>query len=505
MITITHLSGFGRGKSKTFNGPSIILGTDPSCDVRFDATWDKEVSPRHAQISILNGECVIDDLGSVTGVWIGGRKITREELRGTVEVTLGQNGQRLQVQVASVPAAAAPAQHAPAPAYAAPQRGPAPSSSSSKAVPIAIGIAALLGFGFFGAKQAGLLDGGDKRPPRRVSQAQPAAGGEEAPPPASTAPAPAQMMDTDTKIYNRAKEYESAVGIVVRKGMGNGTAWAVGPRMFATNAHVAEPVGYALEQGASVYIAINKNPDLRYKVLSVKIHPSYYSIAKRREGIPPPANIDGKPEDISGHDVALMFVDADPPVKFKLADESKLRSLDSGHRIAFLGFPTENLIGDNVDIHHPAATMQSGIITSVSDFWMARVAYKDNKLIRHNMGATGGASGSPLFDADGDVIGVLCAGNITSALSPDFFGRVRNAVSAAQAEIIAEAESALSRPGISEQDRQAIINRANEALRRLPGVPIQIPVADVIRAPSAAMVNFGQRIDMLVELMNSLR
>ena len=43
-ITLTRLSGFDRNKKAPFEKDAITLGTDASCDVRFDPTWDKSVS-----------------------------------------------------------------------------------------------------------------------------------------------------------------------------------------------------------------------------------------------------------------------------------------------------------------------------------------------------------------------------------------------------------------------------------------------------------------------------
>jgi V8-like Glu-specific endopeptidase len=501
MITITHLSGFGRGKSKTFQGPSILLGTDPSCDIRFDATWDKEVSPRHAQISILNGECVIDDLGSATGVWIGGRKITREVLHGTVEVTLGQNGQRLQVQVANLPASA-PVQQAAAPAHTLPQRRPAPASGSSKAVPIAIGIAALLGFGFFGAKQAGLLDSGDNRPPRRASVMQGTEpSGQDADSAAATVPS--RMLDSDERLRLAAKKYEQAVGVVIfsanGKGEPGGTAWAVAEKTFATNSHITEMVSPLLEDGGAVHVVLNKNPNLRYRVLKAISHPEFLTNEKLEAGQLPRLNIDGKPESVGAYDVGLLVVDEDPPVKMPLASEAKLQQLDSGHRVAFLGFPLEGLKSDNIDMHYPVATMQSGIITSMTDSWMAQSTHQKSVLIHHNLPSAGGASGSPVFDADGSVVGLHCAGNYTMGIRFDV-GNMLKAEAAEQIKALrAKALAMLRNPRLSEKEKDEI----KAAFVREASAISAIPAEALTRVTSASLINFAQRVDLLKGLMKS--
>jgi S1-C subfamily serine protease len=105
----------------------------------------------------------------------------------------------------------------------------------------------------------------------------------------------------------------------------------------------------------------------------------------------------------------------------------------------------EGLAGGGVDFRNPVATMQSGIITSVTDYWLSKSDPGNRLLIQHNLGATGGASGSPVFDTNGRVIGILSAGNIIGQVDFD------------------------------------------------TGKPI--------RAPSGVMINFAQRVDVLTDFM----
>jgi S1-C subfamily serine protease len=108
----------------------------------------------------------------------------------------------------------------------------------------------------------------------------------------------------------------------------------------------------------------------------------------------------------------------------------------------------EGLSGGGTDFRNPVATMQSGIVTSLTDWWVGGGSFEKTKLVQHNLGATGGASGSPIFNADGKVVGILSAGNIIGQVQIDGNG-----------------------------DTQ------------------------VIRAPSAAMINFAQRVDLLNDLL----
>jgi S1-C subfamily serine protease len=147
---------------------------------------------------------------------------------------------------------------------------------------------------------------------------------------------------------------------------------------------------------------------------------------------------------VPAYDIGILTVDAPVPNRFKLASEAELRKLDSGYRVAYLGFPMEGLSGGGVDAHNPVANMQSGILTSVTDYWLAKAPFEKSLLLSHNLGAAGGSSGSPIFNAQGEVVGVLSAGNI-----------------------IGQLDMATGKPA---------------------------------RAPSAVMINYAQRIDILKDI-----
>lgn len=87
--------------------------------------------------------------------------------------------------------------------------------------------------------------------------------------------------------------------------------------------------------------------------------------------------------------------------------------------------------------------MQSGIVTAVTDYWLAPAAFEKRFSVQHNMGATGGASGSPIFNSRGQVVALLNAGNIIGTINAQ---------------------------------------------------------GNVVRAPSAAMINYGQRVDLLRDI-----
>ncbi len=250
--------------------------------------------------------------------------------------------------------------------------------------------------------------------------------------------------DTDSRIASAARELEQGIGLIVlivpdEDGKARptpiATCWAVDKRLMVTNAHVVESVRECLDHDLDAYVAINRRPDLRLRIIEAWSHPRYGEVRRSMSG-----------EESLGfsYDVGLLRVDSDVPTICPVAEEPELHDIASGYRVGYLGFPMENLAKGGVDIHNPVANMQSGIVTAVSDFWQGDSGSADNVLIRHNLGAAGGSSGSPLFNADGEVVGILNGGNMNLQLVP------------AGADEIA-----------------------------------------VMRIPSAAMINFAQRVDLL--------
>jgi hypothetical protein len=262
-----------------------------------------------------------------------------------------------------------------------------------------------------------------------------------------------RAADPATMLAQAAERYKSAVGLVVltielqdgtKCPVPIGTAWAFAPDKFATNAHVA--VGLIekrdeLKQNLAFTVAANIAKQNGFKDLKSyldalgdkrggfiadcrkkaerlirgfdasiiingsdrKSHPVKAVQIHRNFG-PPNSNLN--------QDVAVFTVDGKTDVYFKTATGETLAALKSGEPVAFLGFPTEKLDGNNVNIDNPLASMQSGIVVAVSDFDMKDAGPKGNYMIRHNLPTTGGASGSPIFNRRGEVVALVYGMNI---------------------------------------------------------------------------------------------
>lgn len=151
-----------------------------------------------------------------------------------------------------------------------------------------------------------------------------------------------------------------------------------------------------------VEIRINGKNNVSVPVTKVQVHRKY-----------------GMPDTKFNPDVSLLTVASKVSDCFPVAKRDSLKNMKQGMPIAFLGFPMENLTAGNVNYEAPVATMQTGIVAALSDFEMKDVGFEGNYLIRHNLPATGGASGSPIFNVDGEVVALLHEGNIEVKLMLD--------------------------------------------------------------------------------------
>lgn len=433
-IVITRLTGFGRGKTHKINSAAASLGTDAACDVRFDATWDKQVSPRHLRLEFVRDRLWLEDM-SETGTFVAGQKVTRMPLESGAELELGQGGPKIRLEYVAPVNVSASTRVAPAAVAAAPTTRAAAETESAPQPQMRVAAAAVV----------------MEEAPRPL------------PPPLRRGPpkwlAPLAVVvalaagvaaffyfrspANDQALADMAKEYSNAVGLVVivHPGLEGGkptpmaTAWAVGPRVFATNSHVSKPVRDVLAKGGSAFIVINRNADRKLRITRAVVHPRYDK---------PERNFEGKEVAVPAYDVGLLHVDEDAPKVFKVAPRAELEKLDSGYRIGYLGFPMEGMAGGGVEMRSPVATMQAGIITATTDYWLAQAPFEKRLLVQHSLGAAGGASGSPIFNARGEVIAILNAGNIIGVVS--------------------------------------------------------FETGKVTRAPSGVMVNFAQRVDVLRDI-----
>jgi hypothetical protein len=272
----------------------------------------------------------------------------------------------------------------------------------------------------------------------------------------------ASLADADAKVSALAEKQipaeaqealQAAVYLVAKieggTTIGQATAWAFEPDKLATNAHVTE----AIKGHEDDFVLIGPNKNV-IKIAKVESHPGYAAFKDYKQTLGRQMGDKFKPLDvINEYDVGIIYpaepLPADPKtgqvVLLDRATEDSLESLKPGAAVASVGFPIEGMTGSLVVTEAPSA-LRFGNISALTDVFMCRADPKDLLLIQHSVPVTGGVSGSPLIDASGKVIGIVNGGNTATVLKS------------------------------AEED-------------------------DKIRIPSAALINFAQRVDLLDDLL----
>lgn len=100
--------GARSGSRERFDKPVIAIGRHPINDLRFDAERDLDVSSRHAELRAVGGRYIVVDLGSTNGTFVNGTRITQEhEVKPGDVLAFGANGPQVEFHVVGSATAAA--------------------------------------------------------------------------------------------------------------------------------------------------------------------------------------------------------------------------------------------------------------------------------------------------------------------------------------------------------------------------------------------------------------
>ena len=249
--------------------------------------------------------------------------------------------------------------------------------------------------------------------------------------------------------------------------VGKATAWAFTPNMLATNAHVTSQMD--LKKDSWVLIG-PKGEQIPIK--DVKSHPGYASF---KDYLPTVGGTKGgkfeQLDVINEYDVGIIYPGTPLPAEGRAqpatldpATEEEVKSLKPGAPVAAVGFPIEGMTASMV-VEHAPATLHFGNVSSLTDVFMCRADdAKDQLLIQHTVPVTGGMSGSPLVDGSGKVVGIVSGGNTDNFVT------------------------------------EVTIPKGGDQAANTDGLGKNKLEIDKMRIPSAAMVNFAQRVDLLEAL-----
>lgn len=203
-----------------------------------------------------------------------------------------------------------------------------------------------------------------------------------------------------------AQGYEKAIFLIAMKpksgeSRGYCTAFAIRPKILATNAHCIKALDNFAAKGFKSFVVMNNHPTQRFQLKKSVAHPSYH-----------------KPRGTISRDVGLLYLAKAVPSTVKLGGEGEIYSLGSGDVMYTYGFP-----GRLARVSSPAATLVQGVIGRVTRLDGDIGDKRANKLIQHSAFTSGGTSGSPIFNAAGFVVAINAGGYVEpgslQVMSPD--------------------------------------------------------------------------------------
>lgn len=195
-----------------------------------------------------------------------------------------------------------------------------------------------------------------------------------------------------------------AVALKVRTGPGPndfaystlGTAFAIGPRLLATNAHVTEFFNGLTGVNVEEVVGVQSGTGTVITLLRALTHPSY----------------NGNP--LASPDVGLFTTEEALPSTLTLATTGELEALRLGDDVFIAGFPGD--VNDFIAVIPgetvPQATSLSGTITAFRSHDTSQVVTAENTdVIQHQALTTPGTSGSAMVHC-GKVIATNNAGTV---------------------------------------------------------------------------------------------
>lgn len=212
-----------------------------------------------------------------------------------------------------------------------------------------------------------------------------------------------------------------------------GTATPVGPDLLGTNAHVVEIMG-KLGTGGRLLVRAPGPAGRTWEVVEGRMHPAYEAFSTFRAEDPLflgsikecPTCLPTILSEQASYDVGLLRVSGSVPLEpiLELATEKELAELKPGTPLAMAGYPLERIRGGEVQHLGATPTLSVGIVTALTDFFTLPAEPGQRKLVQHNLPGTGGNSGSPMVLPSGRIAAFHNSG--TYIVVPNV-GRVPNA------------------------------------------------------------------------------
>jgi hypothetical protein len=212
-----------------------------------------------------------------------------------------------------------------------------------------------------------------------------------------------------------ARTQQSVYLLVVKEGNSEralATAWVYSPTELATNAHVVESINQAIKDKGVVVARRTHGDFADLPIASVAAHPAYTAYRRTWYWLTPSRrDAAGRLQPIGyapSYDVGLLTVAEGATLDAPLprADAAALGDLGPQTPLVYVGFPSEGLLEQN--LHRPVPISQQGFLSGFETPTRTRVTSPDGATVLvHSIPATGGASGGPVIDARGRVVGLM--------------------------------------------------------------------------------------------------
>ena len=438
-LTVRHLDGPFEGRVQTFDDEveSIQIGRDPSsCQIVLSP--DARMAGReHCTLARIRGRYIID-MNAERRVTLDGWQLldSGTPLPDSCEIQIGPDGPRLKLLATRHSGMASTAdqqldgdevaRRASRPASEVDVAKVAETADGSRRMGLAAGVvavlAAVVGVVFFTVTQKDVegLQVADAEHDGAIGNLE----------------GRADEMEDDLIVLGAdlpeiMKAASGSVYLVVVRGAdggesGIGTAFAVAPNTLATNAHVAKWLD-RLEEGERMLLrgsAMEGRDPIDITVEKTTMHPGYEAFAELwRDYVPVRINASNGVDAIrsagSACDLALLHVNSGAAlgVPLILAEERHQAALLPGHAIASVGYPMEGMALGGANLQRPVPQAHLGRVTALTTFFntsedesLAGPGHR-NTLLQHSIPGTGGASGSPILNGAGEVVGILSGVN----------------------------------------------------------------------------------------------
>jgi hypothetical protein len=222
----------------------------------------------------------------------------------------------------------------------------------------------------------------------------------------------------------RDRLVQAAHLVIMRDAAGNergdATAFPIGPHLLATAAHVADNRDN-FKPGEKMLVRAPGPNGRTWEVVAHTKHPSYEALdqflsedamfIKSTKSRDEPTGL-RQFTSVYGYDVAVLRVEGPPlsPI-LELATPEEIAALRPGDPLAYAGYPQQDIIGAAVNALGATPEVRAGLVSALTDFFAMPADAGQRRLVHHNMGTTVGASGSPIISTSGRVVALHTKSN----------------------------------------------------------------------------------------------